>query len=56
VEELDALPGIGPTTAENIVNYRLEHGLFQFGQDIQNVSGIGAATYDEIKDLIMVGP
>ena len=56
VEELSTLPGIGPTAAQNIFNYRLEHGPFQFIQDIQNVSGIGPATYDEIKDLIMVGP
>jgi len=56
VEELDTLPGIGPTTAQNIFNYRLENGPFQFIQDIQNVAGIGPATYDEIKDLIMVGP
>ncbi len=56
VEELDTLPGIGPTTAQNILNYRLDHGPFQFIQDIQNVPGIGPATYDKIKDLIMVGP
>jgi competence protein ComEA len=56
VEELGTLPGIGPTIAQNIVNYRLENGPFQFIQDIQNVSGIGPATYDEIKDLIVVGP
>lgn len=56
VEELGTLPGIGPTIAQNIFNYRLENGPFRFIQDIQNVSGIGPATYDEIKDLIMVGP
>ena len=56
VEELNTLPGIGPTTAQNIFNYRLNNGPFQFIQDIQNVPGIGPVTYDEIKDLIMVGP
>lgn len=56
VEELDTLPGIGPTTAKNIVDYRLINGPFKFPQDIQNVSGIGPVTYDKIKDLIMVGP
>lgn len=56
VEELDALPGIGPTAAENIVNYRAEHGPFQFIQDIQNVPGIGPTTYAQIENLIMVGP
>jgi len=54
--ELDALPGIGPTTAQAIVDYRLQHGSFQVIQDIQNVPGIGSATYDGIKDYITVGP
>jgi competence protein ComEA len=55
-EELDTLPGIGPTAAQAIVDYRIEHGPFQMVQDIQNVPGIGPATYDQIKDLIAVGP
>jgi competence protein ComEA len=54
--ELDGLPGIGPTTAQAIIDYRLQHGPFQFIQDIQNVPGIGPATYDKIKDYITVGP
>jgi competence protein ComEA len=54
--EFDALPGIGPTTAEAIVEYRLTNGDFQTIQDIQNVPGIGPATYDRIKDYITVGP
>jgi competence protein ComEA len=54
--ELDALPGIGPTTAQAIVDYRLQNGLFQFVQDIQKVPGIGPATYARIKDYITVGP
>jgi competence protein ComEA len=54
--ELDALPGIGPTTAQAIVDYRLQHGSFKFIQDIQNVPGIGSATYDRIKDFITVTP
>jgi competence protein ComEA len=56
VSELDALPGIGPTTAQMIVDYRLQHGLFQIIQDIQNVPGIGPATYDRIKDYITLEP
>ena len=54
--ELDALPGIGPTTAQAIVDYRLQNGSFQFIQDIQKVPGIGPATYDRIKDYITVEP
>ncbi len=56
VSELDALPGIGPTTAQTIVDYRLQHGPFQAIQDIQNVPGIGPATYDRIKDYITIEP
>ncbi len=54
--ELDALPGIGPTTAQSIVEYRLEHGNFQVIQEIQNVPGVGPATYSLIENYIQVGP
>lgn len=53
-EELDKLPGIGPTTAQKIIDYRDENGPFARIEDIVNVSGIGPATYEEIKDLIIV--
>lgn len=56
VSELDALPGIGPTTAQAIVDYRIQHGPFQIIQDIQHVPGIGSATYDRIKDYITIEP
>ena len=56
VEDLDTLPGIGPTTAQAIVDYRLQHGPFQAIQDIQNVPGVGPATYAAIQDYINVGP
>lgn len=55
LEELDTLPGIGPTTAQKIIDYREENGPFATIEDIVNVSGIGAVTYEEIKDLITVG-
>jgi competence protein ComEA len=55
LQELDALPGIGETTARKIIAYREENGPFTRIEDIVNVSGIGAATYDDIKDLITVG-
>jgi competence protein ComEA len=56
VDDLDKLPGIGPTTAKAIVDYRLQHGSFQVIQDIQNVPGVGSATFALIQDLINVGP
>ncbi len=55
VDELDALPGIGLTAAQAILEYRLTYGLFTRIQDIQNVPGIGPATYDKIEDYISVG-
>lgn len=54
--ELDTLPGIGPTTAQSILDYRLEHGPFQVVQQIQNVPGIGPATFAVIQNYISVGP
>jgi len=53
VEEFDALPGIGPTIAQRIVDYRTENGPFQTIEDIMNVSGVGPSTFDNIKDLII---
>lgn len=54
LEELDSLPGIGPTTAQRIIDYRTENGPFTTIDQIMDVSGIGPATYDEIKNLITV--
>jgi competence protein ComEA len=54
LEELDSLPGIGPTIAQRIIDYREENGPFNTIEDIMNVSGIGPATFDDIKDLITV--
>ena len=54
--ELDTLPGIGPTTARKIIEYRDANGPFVTIEDILKVSGIGPGTYERIKDLITVGP
>ena len=54
LEELDILPGIGPSKAQAIIDYRAVTP-FQIIEDIMNVSGIGQATFDKIKDLIAVG-
>jgi competence protein ComEA len=54
LDELNALPGIGPTIAQRIIDYRDQNGAFSTIEDIKNVSGIGPATFEEIKDLITV--
>jgi competence protein ComEA len=54
-DELDTLPGVGAVTARNIIDYRTAHGPFKSIEDIQQVTGIGAATYQKLKDLITVG-
>jgi competence protein ComEA len=56
LQQLDALPSIGPVTAQSIVTYRQQHGPFQHIEDIMNVPGIGPVTFDKIQSLITVGP
>lgn len=51
-EELMLLPSIGETRAKNIIAYREENGPFRSIADIMQVSGIGEAVYDGIKDYI----
>lgn len=53
--ELQTLNGIGPSKAQAIIDYRTQYGAFLKIEDIQNVSGIGTATYNNIKDYITVG-
>jgi competence protein ComEA len=52
VEELDELPGIGPITAEKIVDYRLEHGPFGSVDDLDAVPGIGPARLEQLRELV----
>ena len=54
LEELDALPGIGPTKAQAIIDYRNEHGGFNSIEDIQKVKGIKEGEFSKIQDLIRV--
>lgn len=52
--ELQSLPGIGKVTAERIVAYRTDSGLFKTIDDIVNVKGIGEKSFEKIRDLISV--
>lgn len=51
-DELETLPGIGPITAQKILNYRAANGSFADIAAIMEVPGIGEAKYEQIKDLI----
>ena len=52
--ELETLPGIGPSLALKIINYRKENGKFSSIDEIKNVSGIGDSKFENIKDFISV--
>ena len=54
VTELDALPGVGPSTAQAIVDYRTTNGPFGSPEDLLNVKGIGPAKFDAIRKLVGV--
>ena len=51
---LEALPGIGETLAQRIVDYRRQNGPFQNINELIKVEGIGTTTYEQIKHLITV--
>lgn len=52
LEELQTLPGIGPSIANKIIEYRSEYGLFQKLEDIMLIKGIKHSIFNKIKDLI----
>ena len=52
--ELESLPGIGPSLALKIINYRKDNGRFSSIEDIKNVSGIGDSKFESLKDFITV--
>jgi competence protein ComEA len=52
VEELDQLPGVGPITAQKIVDYRAEHGPFASVDDLDAVPGIGPTRIEQLRELV----
>ena len=53
-KELETLPGVGPTTAKNIIDYREKYGGFADIEEIKNVKRIGDKTYEKLKEYITV--
>ena len=52
LEQLDALPGIGPVTAQKILDYRAKHGAFGSVDELDAIPGIGPARLDQLKGLV----
>jgi competence protein ComEA len=52
IEQLEALPGIGPVTAQRIVDHRDRHGPFRSVDDLDAVSGIGPARVEQLRELV----
>jgi competence protein ComEA len=52
IADLDALPGIGPVTAQKIVDYRTQHGGFGSVDDLDAIPGIGPARIEQLRDLV----
>lgn len=55
VEELQAVKGIGPKTADAIVAYRSEHGTFKSVAELENVKGVGEKSLKKIEDDLAIG-
>ncbi|MDQ3895476.1 MAG: ComEA family DNA-binding protein [Actinomycetota bacterium] len=50
LEQLDALPGVGPVTAQKILDYRQEHGAFSSVDDLDAIPGIGPARLEQLRE------
>ncbi|MBI4478213.1 MAG: helix-hairpin-helix domain-containing protein [Acidobacteria bacterium] len=55
VGQLEVLPGVGPKTAQRIVEYRQKNGSFKKIEELMNVKGIGEKAFLKLKPLITTG-
>ena len=55
VQQLEALPGIGPSTAQRIVTYREKNGPFKKLEDLMNVQGIGEKSFLKLRPHLTLG-
>ena len=53
-EQLDALPGVGPTMAAKIIEYRQKNGPFTTVDELDDVSGIGPSKLEALRDLVTI--
>ena len=54
LDQLQTLPGVGPVLAQRIIDYREQHGGFATVADLQKVSGVGDARYNDLKNRVTV--
>ncbi|MCQ4081951.1 ComEA family DNA-binding protein [Streptomyces sp. RB6PN25] len=52
VDQLDALPGVGPVLARHIIDYRNQHGGFTSVNQLRQIGGVGQRKFDELKSLV----
>jgi len=51
MEQLDSLPGVGPVTAQKILDYRQKHGAFSSLEELDAIPGIGPARLEQLRDV-----
>jgi competence protein ComEA len=54
IAQLDTLPGIGPVTAQRIIDYRVKVGRINSVDELKKISGLGGSKFEEIMGLLRV--
>jgi competence protein ComEA len=54
VEQLDALPGVGPVTAQRILEWRTRHGRFTRVEQLREIEGIGERRFAQLRELVVI--